>query len=69
MIMRQESTYARVLSLSNDWYYLGRIVPLDEVQSNINGLAVKAILDYVDRYPAKDFTIVTLGPAPLDFQS
>jgi predicted Zn-dependent peptidase len=67
MIMRQESTYARVLSLSNDWYYLSRIVPLDEVQQSINGLTVKGILDYVNRHPAKDFTIVTLGPMALRF--
>jgi predicted Zn-dependent peptidase len=38
---------------------------LEEVQAAIDGLTVPAILDYVQRYPAKNVTIVTLGPAAL----
>jgi predicted Zn-dependent peptidase len=65
LIMRQESTGARVSQLSSDWYFLGRVRPLEEIQAAINGLTPKSILGYVDKYPARDFTVVTLGPEPL----
>jgi len=66
LIMRQESTSARAGSLTSDWYYLGRVRPLEELQEKINGLSTRSILDYAARYPVKDLTLVTLGPAPLN---
>jgi predicted Zn-dependent peptidase len=65
LIMRQESTSARAGSLASDWYLLGRVRPLEELQSKINGLTVKGILAYAERYPVRDVTLVTLGPEPL----
>jgi predicted Zn-dependent peptidase len=65
LIMRQESTSARASGLTSDWYYLGRVRPLEELQAKINGLSVGGILDYAARYPAEDVTLVTLGPAAL----
>jgi predicted Zn-dependent peptidase len=65
LIMRQESTGARVGAMASDWYFLGRVRPLEEVQAAIDGITVPAILDYVRRYPAKNVTVVTLGPAAL----
>ena len=65
LIMRQESTGARAGSMASDWYFLGRVRPLEEVQAAVNGLTVPAVLDYARRYPAKDVTVVTLGPAAL----
>jgi predicted Zn-dependent peptidase len=69
LIMRQESTGARVSQLSSDWYFLGRVRPLEEIQAAINGLSVPSILGYVEKYPAKDFTVVTLGPEALSVPS
>jgi predicted Zn-dependent peptidase len=65
LIMRQESTAARAGSIASDWYFLGRVRPLEEIQAAIDGLNVNGILDHLRRFPAKDFTVVTLGPAPL----
>jgi predicted Zn-dependent peptidase len=65
LIMRQESTAARSSSIASDWYFLGRVRPLEEIQAAIDGLSVDGILEHLRRYPAKDFTVVTLGPAPL----
>jgi predicted Zn-dependent peptidase len=65
LIMRQESTGARAGAMASDWYFLGRVRPLEEVQAAVNGLSVPMILDYARRYPAKDVTVVTLGPAAL----
>jgi predicted Zn-dependent peptidase len=65
LIMRQESTAARASAIASDWYFLGRVRPLEEVQASIDGLNVPSILDYLRRNPPKDFTVVTLGPAAL----
>jgi predicted Zn-dependent peptidase len=65
LIMRQESTSARAGSLTSDWYFLGRVRPLEELQAKIDGLTVKSILAYAERYPVRDVTLVTLGPAAL----
>jgi len=69
LIMRQESTSARASSLTSDWYYLGRVRPLEELQSKINGLSVKSILGYTERYPVSDVTLVTLGPKGLELKA
>jgi predicted Zn-dependent peptidase len=65
LIMQQESTSSRALSLASDWYYLGRVRDFDEIQAAIDGLTAGSILDHVRRYPARDFSVVTLGPAAL----
>ncbi len=36
LIMQQESTSARALSLASDWYNLGRVRSFDEIQSAVN---------------------------------
>lgn len=65
LIMQQESTGARAASMASDWFYLGRVRPLDEVQSAVDALTPAAVLRHLDRYPPKDLTVVTLGPEPL----
>jgi predicted Zn-dependent peptidase len=66
LIMQQESTSARTLALASDWYYLGRVRTFDEIQSAINGLSARSILDHLHRHPPRDFRVVTLGPTALD---
>jgi predicted Zn-dependent peptidase len=65
LIMAQESTGSRASSLARNWYHLGRTITLEEVRSKIEGLTVKTVLDYVHTHPAKDFTILTIGPQAL----
>jgi predicted Zn-dependent peptidase len=69
LIMQQESTAARALSLASDWYYLGRVRSFDEIQAAIDGLTPETIGRHLKRCPPRDFTIVTLGPKPLDVPS
>ena len=63
--MAQESTSGRAGSLARNWYYLNRIVTLDEVRSKIEALTTNSVLDYVKSHPADHFTILTIGPQPL----
>ncbi len=68
LIMRQESTSSRALSLASDWYYLGRVQSFDEIQSRIDGLTTKSILDHLRKTPPRDFRVVTIGPAALNIE-
>jgi predicted Zn-dependent peptidase len=65
LIMQQESTSSRSRALASDWYFLGRVRSFEEIQAGLDSLTPAVIVDHLRRYPAKDFTIVTLGPAPL----
>jgi predicted Zn-dependent peptidase len=69
LIMQQESTAARALSLASDWYYLNRVRSFDEIQAAIDGLTPAKIVAYLHRCPPRDFTIVTLGPNPLRIET
>jgi predicted Zn-dependent peptidase len=65
LIMQQESTAGRALSLASDWYHLGRVRSFDEIRAAIDGLTPQSIGEHLRRCPPRDFTIVTLGPKPL----
>jgi predicted Zn-dependent peptidase len=67
LIMAEESTSARAGSLASDWYYLGRVRSTEEIQKAIDGLTPQTILEHVERHPAHEFCIVTLGSQPLKF--
>jgi predicted Zn-dependent peptidase len=66
LIMQQESSSSRASSIARDWYHLGRVETLDEVREKIQALTVKMLLQHIAGHPAKDFTILTLGPEPLE---
>jgi predicted Zn-dependent peptidase len=38
---------------------------LNEIQSAIDALTPAAIADHLKRFPPKNFTVVTIGPAAL----
>ncbi len=65
LVMSQESTSSRASSMATDWFYLRRVRTVDEVQAAINRLTTSQILAYLERFPVKDITLVTLGPDPL----
>ncbi len=66
LIMQQESSSSRAASLTNDWFHLGRVVSLSELRGKIEGLTVDGIHQHLEKYPPRDFTILTLGPQPLE---
>jgi len=65
LIMQQESSLARSLSLARDWYHLGRVRTLEEIGQNIDALTSRSISAYLAENPPADFTVVTLGNHPL----
>jgi predicted Zn-dependent peptidase len=66
LVMQQESSSARSASLAYDWYHLGRARTLAEVEQLIDALSARSINGYLAEHPPRDFTVVTLGPEPLD---
>lgn len=66
LVMQQESTLSRSSSIARDWYHLGRVTSLAEVRQKIDDVTVDSILEHVRSHPPRDFTIVTIGPAPLE---
>ncbi len=62
LIMGQESTSARAQMAAGDWFYLGRVRPLEEIQRHLDELSVQSIRECLARHPFEDFTIVSLGP-------
>lgn len=65
LIMQQESSSARSGAIARDWYHLGRVRTLDEVASLVDALTRDSINAYLADHPPGNFTIVTLGPKPL----
>ena len=66
LIMQQESTSSRSSSVARDWYHLGRVMTLDEIRSKIDALSVETVLRYVREHPARDVTVLTIGPQALE---
>lgn len=66
LIMQQESTMARSSAIARDWYHLGRVTTLNEVRERIEALTPDTVLKYVHEHPAQDFTVLTIGPQPLE---
>ena len=65
--MQQESSRSRASSIAGDWFHLGRVRTLDEVNAIVNGLTVDGINEYLQSHPPSKFDVVTLGPTPLEF--
>lgn len=66
LIMQQESSAARCLSMASDWYHLGRVLTMLEVSNIIDGLTCDSINAYLRANPPGNFTIVTLGEKELE---
>ncbi len=67
LIMAQESSMSRSGALASDWYFLGRVRPLDEIAAALDALTPESVSDYARALLKPDeLTILTLGPTPLD---
>jgi predicted Zn-dependent peptidase len=66
LIMQGESTSARAQALAGDWYHLRRLRSLKEISDAIDATTVQDVQAYARAFPAKDFTVLTIGPADLN---
>jgi predicted Zn-dependent peptidase len=66
LIMAQESSMSRSSTLASDWYFLGRVRPLEEVSAEMDALTPESVSEYAAHFrDLSDLTILTLGPSAL----
>ncbi|MCA9115767.1 MAG: insulinase family protein [Planctomycetaceae bacterium] len=66
LVMQQESTMRRASAMAGEWHHLGRVTTLDEIRSRIDALTVDSVLQHIRQFPPRDFTVLTIGPQPLE---
>lgn len=65
LVGEQESSRARARGLAFDWFYLGHLRTLSQIQQVIEDLTVERINQFLEQNPPPFFDIVTLGEQPL----
>ena len=53
--------------MAADWHHLRRLRSLEEISAGIDAVEIDDVLAYLRDFPAENFTILTVGPKPLDF--
>lgn len=66
LVMQGESTGARASALASDLYLINRPRTLDEIRSAVEGITLDSLNDYLAAHPPRNFTVLTLGPAPVE---
>jgi predicted Zn-dependent peptidase len=66
LIMQSQSTSARASMMAGDWYHLGRLRSLAELSEKIQAVTNEDVMEYLHEYPPRQFSILTIGPEPLD---
>ena len=66
LVMASESTSGRAGALASDWYHLGRVRTLAELSRRIDEVTAEQVLDYLRAWPPEKFTVLVIGPEPLD---
>jgi predicted Zn-dependent peptidase len=67
LIMQSESSSSRAGAIAGDYYMLGRVRSLDEIKQKIDDTTTESVLAYLRKNKFKDFTVVTIGPKPIDY--
>ena len=68
LVMQQESCRSRASSIAGDWFHLGRVRSLNEVNETIRSMTTASINKYLAANPPANFDVVTLGPQPLEHE-
>lgn len=66
LIMQGESSGARAIRCAGDYYHLGRVRSLSEIEKEVQTISVADVLDYAHKYQPEKLTIATLGPTELN---
>jgi len=69
LVMQSEAARSRAAGIARDQYVLGRVRTMEEIREGVEAVTVEDIRAHLQRYPAEDFTIVTLGPVELEVQA
>lgn len=64
-IMEQESSSSRSYQIAADWFYLGRVVPRQELLAKVESLTCESLLDHFNSHPPTRWALVSIGPEPV----
>jgi predicted Zn-dependent peptidase len=65
LVVHNESSLSRAAALVSDYYHLGRVRTVTELQQQFERLTCEEINAYLQRAAPREFTIVTVGPQAL----
>lgn len=65
LIMEQESSASRASAIVSDWYLLGRVRALSELQRTIDSLTTEQVVQHWRKHGPTELRIVTIGPEAL----
>lgn len=65
LIMGEESPGARAGSNATDWWLLKRVRSLAEINEQIDKVSIASVNEFLEAYPFKPCSVLTLGRAPL----
>lgn len=68
VLIQEELSSSRASALVNDWWNLGRVRPVDEINSAIEQVSIDDVVAYARRYPVSPLTVVTLGPKGVEYR-
>ncbi|MDH7598524.1 MAG: pitrilysin family protein [Sedimentisphaerales bacterium] len=66
LILSSESSTRRAAAICTDYHLLGRVRDLDQIKAAIDAVTIEGIQDFLARHPFDDFTVVTIGPNPVE---
>jgi predicted Zn-dependent peptidase len=66
LVMAQESSMGRSSALASDWYFLGRVRPIEEITEALDALTPEAVSEFAHTLKnTRGTTFLTLGPTEL----
>jgi predicted Zn-dependent peptidase len=66
LILQSESSGSRTGAIAGDYHHLGRVRSLDEIKECIEACTVQSVVQCLKKKPMHDFTVVTIGPQPIN---
>ena len=66
LFKQEDSSAARAYSLTNDWFNLKRIRPIEELEASVSGIGTASIKGYLRNHGPHPITLVSMGRKPLD---
>lgn len=69
LVMGEESPGSRAASNATDWWLLGRVRTLKEINDAVSAVSVESVDAFLAAHPFTPCTILTLGRTPLDVSS
>ncbi len=69
LVMGEESPGSRAASNATDWWLLGRVRTLKEINDAVSAVSVESVDAFIAGHPFTPCTILTLGRVPLEVSS